>query len=561
MTEQFKIDEKKLSDDLVSHFGQERYNFAFTNHVLKASSQNLYKTMEYLKDVLHFNMLLDVCGVDNQNRFEKRFEVVYHLLNMETHQRLRVRVPVDETESVPTVMPLWKGADWFEREAWDMFGILFEGREKKRLLTHHQFVGHPLRKDYETTHNQPLTEPEEISFEPDPTLKKEEQGMREWINLGPSHPATHGTLRIMVELEGEKIKRSKLEIGYLHRCFEKMCETHKYNQVIPYTDRLNYCSSPMNNIGWCKAIEDMMGLEIPDRAKALRMVLAEFSRIIDHLVCIGTSAVDIGALTNFWYTFEDREKVYELFEKLCGARLTVSLTRIGGMAYDIPPGWVSEAFAVVKSISKTIEKVDKMLTGSRIWQDRTKVSAVGAKDAIAWGYTGPLLRATGINYDIRKVTPYYFYNDVDFEIPLGVNGDIFDRYLVRMEEMRQSLRIISQILDNLPSGPINVANKDVVLPPKKEVYTNIEGLMNHFMLIMKGVRPPVGEIYSATEAANGELGFYVVSDGTGNPYRVKCRPPCFAIFQSFNEVAQNLMIADAVALLGSMNVIAGELDR
>lgn len=560
---------QSLKSELESRFGVENYLYKFDNHVLFAKTSNIIEVLRTLKETLGFNMALDVCGVDNLKRPKsewthgKRFEVVYHLLNMETHQRVRVRVPVDVEggETIPSAMSLWKGVDWFEREAWDMYGMTFEGRKKERLLTHHEFIGHPLRKDYEATKNQPLSQSLDIHFEPDPTLTAEQLAVREWINIGPSHPATHGTLRIMTELEGEVIKRSKLEIGYLHRCFEKMCENHLYNQVVPYTDRLNYCSAPMNNIGWCKAIEDMMGVKIPDRAMALRMVLAELSRVIDHLVCIGAAAVDVGALTSFWFCFEQRERVYELFEKLCGARLTVSLTRIGGMSHELPVGWVTDCLEAVKEISKNIEEVDRLLTKNKIWVDRTRVCPVTAQDAISWGYTGPCLRASGVNYDIRKVQPYYFYKDVDFEVPVGHRGDPYDRYLVRMEEMRQSLKIVRQVLDNLPTGPVQSLDKRVCLPPKKEVYTNIEGLMNHFMLVMKGVRPPVGEIYSATEAANGELGFYVISDGGQSPYRVKCRPPCFAIFQSFNEVVQNAMIADAVAELGSMNIIAGELDR
>ena len=554
---------------LTEKFGAKDYSFAFGNHTLWATTSTLMSVMAKFKNELGFNMLLDVCGVDNTGRPKsewphgKRFESVYHLLNMENNERVRVRVPVDTDggEVVPSVMSLWKAADWFEREAWDMYGITYEGRKKERLLTHHEFVGHPLRKDYRADHNQPLSESIDIHFDPDPTITHEESLKREWINIGPSHPATHGTLRIMAEIEGEVIKRSRLEIGYLHRCFEKMCENHLYNQVVPYTDRLNYCSSPMNNIGWCKAIEDMMGIEIPDRAKAIRMVLAELSRIIDHMVCIGAAGVDLGALTSFWYCFEMREKVYELFEKLCGARLTVSLTRIGGQAQELPVGWVTDCLDVVKQIEKRVNEVDALLTKNKIYYDRTNVTPISAKDAIDWGYTGPCLRATGVNYDIRKANPYYFYKDVEFQVPVGYNGTPFDRYVVRMEEMRQSCRIINQVLANLPAGGVQSLDKRVCIPPKKEVYTNIEGLMNHFMLIMKGVRPPVGEIYSATEAANGELGFYVISDGGPNPFRVKVRPPCFAIYQSYGEVVNNHMLADAVAQLSSMNIIAGELDR
>lgn len=558
-----------FGQELQKAFADHQYSYKFENHVIFATTKTLLPVMEKLKDEFGFNMLLDVCGVDNLQRPKsewthgKRFESVYHLLNMDKNERIRVRVPVDVDggELVPSVMPLWKGADWFEREAWDMYGITYMGRKKERLLTHHEWVGHPLRKDYAAEHNQPLSESMDIHFDPDPSIKAEDSIKREWINIGPSHPATHGTLRIMAEIEGEVIKRSKLEIGYLHRCFEKMTENHLYNQVIPYTDRLNYCSAPMNNIGWCKAIEDMMGIEIPDRAKAIRMVLAELSRVIDHLVCIGAGAVDLGALTSFWFCFEQRERVYELFEKLSGARLTVSLTRIGGMAQELPVGWVTDCLNAVKEIEKGIAEVDRLLTKNKIYVDRTRVCPVSAEQAIQWGYTGPCLRAAGVNYDIRKANPYYFYKDVEFEVPIGQFGDNYDRYLVRMEEMRQSLRIVNQVLANLPSGPYSSLDKRVCLPPKREVYTNIEGLMNHFMLVMKGVRPPVGEIYSATEAANGELGFYVISDGGPNPYRVKVRPPCFAIYQSFPEVVENHMISDAIAELGAMNIIAGELDR
>jgi len=560
--------ESSFSDSLSKRYGT-LYKFQYNHCLLLKDQRSLLEIVSSLREEFGFDFLLDIAGVDNLKRpkqdwpHAQRFEAVYHFLNKTNHERIRLRVPVvSEFGPVPSLLSFWKAADWFERECWDMMGIEFKGREKERLLTHHEFVGHPLQKTYEATFNQPLSKPLEISFPPLPTTSSKEQSSeREWINLGPSHPATHGTLRIMCELEGEKIKRSRLEIGYLHRCFEKMCETHQYNQVIPYTDRLNYCSSPMNNIGWCKAIEDMMGINIPDKAKVLRMILAELSRVIDHLVCIGTSAVDNGALTSFWFCFEQRERVYELFEKLCGARLTVSLTRIGGMSHELPVGWVSQCKSTIQIIRKNVDELATLLSQSKIWMDRTRVCPISAQDALNWGYTGPCLRAAGVSYDIRKASPYYFYSDVDFEVPVGVRGDCYDRYLVRMEEMRQSLKIVSQLLENIPEGSVFSDNKRISLPDKKDVYTNIEGLMNHFMLITKGIRPPIGEIYSATEAANGELGFFVISDGGPIPYRVKVRPPCFAIYQSFSFLIENTLIADAIACLGSLNVIAGELDR
>jgi NADH-quinone oxidoreductase subunit C/D len=382
------------------------------------------------------------------------------------------------------------------------------------------------------------------------------------LNIGPAHPATHGTLRIMVELDGETIVRANPEIGYLHRCFEKMAETHPYNQVIPYTDRLNYCSAPMNNVGYCKAVERLLGVEIPPKAQAMRVVLAELSRIIDHIIAVGAGGVDLGALSAFFHLFTYREKVYTLFEKLCGARLTVAMTRVGGMAQDTPEGWWDYVLAFCKEMRVGVDEISALLLDNKIFIKRTQgVCPVTAAEAVQWGYPGPLLRASGVNLDLRKAAPYYGYDALNFDVPVGTSGDIYDRYLVRIEEMRQSIRIIEQVCKNPPGGDYTIRDKGIVLPEKKDVYGNIEGLMNHFMLIIKGLRPPVGEVYDATEAANGELGFYLVSDGSANPYRLKVRPPCFAIYQSFSSVVKGAMIADAIATVASMNLIAGELDR
>jgi NADH-quinone oxidoreductase subunit C/D len=445
-----------------------------------------------------------------------------------------------------------------------MYGIVFKGHPNlRRILTHHQFQGHPLRKDYEADQQQHATEVMPVHFDNeggrDGTILDDKYVP---INIGPSHPAMHGTLRVMAELDGETIVRAGVDIGFLHRCFEKMAETHPYNQVIPYTDRLNYCSAPMNNVGYCKAVERLLGVEVPARAQAMRVILCEISRVIDHIIAVGTGGVDLGALTSFFHLFTFREEAYTLFERLCGARLTVSLTRVGGMAQDAPNGWFNEVLAFCKRMRAEIDEIDKLMIGNKIFRKRTEgVCPVSKEDAIQWGYTGPLLRASGVALDVRKAQPYYGYDQLDFDIPIGTNGDIFDRYLVRIEEMRQSLRIIEQVAKNVPEGDFTIRDKHIVLPEKRDVYGNIEGLMNHFMLIVKGIRPPVGEVYDATEAANGELGFYLVSDGTANPYRLKVRPPCFAIYQSFPSVVKGALIADAVATVASMNVIAGDLDR
>ncbi len=506
-----------------------------------------------------FEFLMDVCGVDYPER-AKRFEVVYHFFSLANKERLRVKVEVGEGEKVPTLTGVWKGANWFERETWDMFGIEFDGHPYlERLLTHHEFKGHPLRKDYPADYQQHLSHSMPIHFQ-----DRDNESRENFVplNIGPSHPATHGTLRIMAELDGETINRANVEIGYLHRCFEKMAETHAYNQVIPYTDRLNYCSAPINNVAYCMAVEKMLGVEVPPKAQAMRVILMELSRIIDHIVCLGAGAVDLGALTGFFHLFTYREMVYSLFEKLCGARLTVSLTRVGGMAQNAPAGWYKDVLETCDKIEVGVKELERLLITNKIFIKRTTdVGTISKEDAINWGYTGPLLRATGVEYDLRKTQPYYMYDELDFDIPVGTTGDVYDRFLVRVEEMKQSLKIIRQVSKNIPEGDYTIRDKNIVLPEKKEVYGNIEGLMNHFMLVINGLRPPKGEIYSAVEGANGELGFYLVSDGSGRPYRLKVRPPCFAIYQSLPEQVEGGLVADVITVLGSMNVIAGELDR
>ncbi|MBC7742192.1 MAG: NADH dehydrogenase (quinone) subunit D [Bdellovibrionaceae bacterium] len=555
-----------LKNDLSVKFGTNDFKFLTTpvgDHVIEVTKETTPALLRYLKEYAGFNFLMDVCGVDFPNR-EKRFDVVYHLFNMKERSRLRVKAQLADGEAVATATTIWKGADWFEREAFDMFGIIFSGHPNlRKILTHHQFVGHPLRKDYEADAQQHCDSVLPIHFDNTPDQRGDALDNRFVpINIGPSHPAMHGTLRVMAELDGETIVRASAEIGYLHRCFEKMAETHPYNQVIPYTDRLNYCSAPMNNVGYCKTVERLLGVEVPARAQAMRVVLCELSRIIDHVVSVGTGGVDLGALTAFFHLFTYREKVYNLFEKLCGARLTVAMTRVGGMAQDAPEGWFDGVLQFCNEMSDGIDEISKLMLGNKIFIKRTQgVCPVSKEDAIDWGYTGPLLRASGVNLDLRKSNPYYGYDQYDFDIPIGANGDIYDRYLVRIEEMRQSIRIIRQAVKSMPTGDYTIRDKGIVLPEKKDVYGNIEGLMNHFMLVIKGLRPPPGEVYDATEAANGELGFYLISDGSANPYRLKCRPPCFAIYQSFPSVVKGAMLADAIATVASMNVIAGELDR
>ncbi len=382
------------------------------------------------------------------------------------------------------------------------------------------------------------------------------------LNLGPSHNATHGTLRIVLELDGERIVDASLEIGYLHRGIEKMAEQRTYNGFIPLTDRMNYVSPIMNNIAYTLAVEKMLGIEVPKRGQYIRVIMNELTRIADHLVAIGTNVVDIGALTNYFYFFKERERIYDLIEKVVGARLTTTFTRVGGLARDVSGDFASSVRYLLTEIPKSIKDVDKLLTKNRIFMDRTiNVGAISQERALEYGFTGPVLRAAGLAWDLRKKQPYSGYENFDFDIPTGENGDTYDRYLVRMEEMRQSLRIIQQAIDHLPDGPVSVEDPHITLPPKEEVYNTMEGLIHHFMLVMYGIKAKPGYVYFGTEVANGELGFYIVSDGEQYPYRLKVRPPCFAIFQAFPEMVRGLLIADAVAILGSLNIVAGELDR
>ena len=553
-----------VKKELVSQFSEQSliWKSSAGQDFLVLPLSQLVSVLSSLKSNKHFNMLMHISCADFPDR-ELRFELAYELFCTKTYKRLRVKSSVAENASAPSVVSVWKAANWYEREVYDMYGVKFDGHPNlSRILLHHEFVGHPLRKDYPANYQQHNRVSTPIHFQDESDYKPKEESKLVPLNIGPSHPATHGTLRIMCEIEGEKIRRANVEIGYLHRCFEKMAETHSYNQVIPYTDRLNYCSSALNNITYCKMVEKFLKVEIPPKAQAMRVILSELSRIIDHLVCIGAAAVDLGALTGFFHLFTYREKVYTLFEKLCGARLTVALTRVGGMSHDSPAGWFEDVLDFCKEMDAEIKELDTLLTYNKIWLDRNKdVGSISVEEAIEWGYTGPLLRAAGLPLDLRKIEPCYGYEDLKFDIPYGTTGDCYDRYLVRVEEMRQSVSIIKQVASKAPVGDYTIRNKDLVLPEKKEVYGNIEGLMNHFMLVTKGLRLDVGEIYDSFEAANGELGFYLISDGSASPYRLKVRPPCFALYQSFPEQIIGTSVADVVALLGSMNIVAGELDR
>ncbi|HIP45338.1 MAG TPA: NADH-quinone oxidoreductase subunit D [Sulfurospirillum arcachonense] len=525
-----------------------------------------------LKEKDGFHFLADVTAID-YSKFNKptpsRFAVVYILRDKEFKNVITLKTFIDEEENgllVESISDIFFSANWAEREVWDQYGIKFLNHPNlKRVLNHKEFVGHPLRKDYPITKGQLCTKTDDLMDEMIPALEKKGYKSHDdlmFLNLGPAHPASHGTIRTFVALDGETIVAAVSEIGYLHRGFEKSCENHTYNQIIPYTDRLNYCSAILNNIAFAHTVEGMLSVTIPERAQFIRVIIGELSRVIDHLVCLAASLVDMGALTNYWYLYNPREAVYGLLSKLTGARLTNSYMRIGGVAHDFYDGFEEDLKGCIKEIEQGMGDTLALIEHNRIFHDRSQnVGVVTAEQAINNGFTGPNLRASGVAYDLRKTSPYYFYDALDFDIAVGSVGDVYDRMMVRFEEIRQSISIIHQSMKILPKGDIIVNDHAIALPKKENVYNNIEGLMNQFKLTMDGVKVPAGEYYGAIEAGNGELGFFIVSDGSGTPYRVKVRPPCFPAMSALPSMLEGDMIADSVLSLGSLNIIAGELDR
>ena len=382
------------------------------------------------------------------------------------------------------------------------------------------------------------------------------------LQMGPSHPATHGTIKFNLTLDGEKILNCDVEIGYLHRGFEKMCEQRTWNHCIPYTDRLNYASPLINNVAFALTAEQLLGVEVPERCQYIRVIMSEISRLTDHLTCLGMAATEAGAISVGFYLMESRETLYDLVTAVTGARLTVSYARVGGVTHDLPNDFDEHVRAAFADMRRILSDCDKLLSKNRIFIDRMSgVGAISQEDAISYSLTGPLLRATGIPYDVRKAQPYSGYERFDFDIPTGTQGDNYDRFSVRFEEIKQSMAIIDQALNGIPSGPIRIDDPNITLPEKKQVYGNIEGLMNHFKLVIEGVKIPRGEAFQSVEGANGELGFYLVSDGSGRPYRVRVRPPCFFGMAALGEMLRGCLISDIITTFGMINMIGGECDR
>ncbi|MEI6310745.1 MAG: NADH-quinone oxidoreductase subunit D [Bacteroidota bacterium] len=381
------------------------------------------------------------------------------------------------------------------------------------------------------------------------------------LNLGPTHPATHGIFQNVLKMDGERIHSAEQTVGYIHRAFEKLAEHRPYTQITPITDRLNYCSSPINNIGWHLTVEKLLQVEIPKRVDYMRIIVMELARIADHIICNSVIGVDTGAMTGFLYIFQQREKIYDMYEELCGARLTTNVGRIGGFERDFSPAFHSKLQAFIKDFPAALTEFTNLLERNRIFMDRViGAGPISGERALAYGFTGPNLRAAGVDYDVRVMNPYCSYSDFDFTIPIGTQGDTYDRFMVRQQEMWESLKLIKNAYENLPTGDYHADLPDFYLPAKDDVYNNMEALIYHFKIVMGETKMPAGEVYNSVEGGNGELGYYLISDGGRTPYRLHFRRPCFIYYQAYPEMIKGSLLSDAILTMSSMNVIAGELD-
>jgi NADH dehydrogenase I D subunit len=548
------------------------------------AADKVVEVCRFLRDepALQYNMLTDLTVVDRLGLgLSPRFEAVYYLTSLPYRRRIRLKAPIpSDPPAIDSVTSVWPGANWPEREAYDLMGVTFRGHpDPRRILLPHDWKGHPLRKDYplggepvEFTVNaddpQVATYGEQVLEAPSPPPDKPpwfgDGSETLIINVGPQHPATHGVLRVVAELDGETLVNVAPDIGHLHSGFEKTAEHRTYMQFAVYPDRMDYVAAMNNNLAYVMAVEKLVGSEVPKRAQYLRVILCELQRLAAHLIWIGTSTLDLSGtiMSLLQYAFRDREMILDIFEMVCGARMTTSYFCVGGCRWDVPPKFAEAVRDFLKIFPKHLAEYEAMLTHNPIYRSRlVGIGKITAEEAIALGVTGPVLRSTGVAYDVRKVFPYSSYEDFDFIVPTGTTGDCWDRYLVRLEEMRQSLRIIQQALDNLPDGPVKDPNRKLSLPPRAELETSIEALIHHFKLVTEGFKPPVGEAWASGENPKGELGFYLVSDGSPQPYRCRIRGPSFYNLQATERMAKGHMLSDLVAIIGSIDITLGEVDR
>lgn len=529
-----------------------------------------------------YRMLYDLTAIDERMRTHSQddpasdFTVVYHLLSFDRNEYIRIKAPLREDRvAIGTITDLWPAANWYEREVWDMFGIRFDGHPHlERILMPRTWIGHPLRKDH------PARATEMGSFQlPDAKEEAEQEALRfrpeEWgmkpgrdgqdflfLNVGPQHPGTHGVLRVVLQLDGEEIVDAVPDIGFHHRGAEKMGERQSWHTYIPYTDRIDYLGGAMNNMAYLMAVEKLAGIRVPPRAQVIRVMLAELFRIISHLVWYGTFAQDLGQLSPVFYTFNDRERAFGIIEALCGARMHPNWFRIGGVAQDLPKGWDGLIRDFLKYLPSRLAEYDREVMQNRIFKSRTQgVGAFSTEEAIEWGMTGPGLRACGLAWDFRKKQPYSGYEQFDFDIPTGTHGDCYDRGRVRVEEMRQSLRIIEQCVENMPEGSYKSLDTLACPPLKDRTMHDIETLITHFLGVSWGPVVPPGEALGAIEATKGNNGYYLVSDGSTTSYRTRIRTPSFAHMQMLPLMARGRMIPDLLAILGAMDFVLADVDR
>jgi NADH dehydrogenase I D subunit len=554
----------------------------------------IYEALKFLKTDAEqaYDLLLDVMGADTGGG--QVIQVWYQLWSMMHGRRLRLLALLPRSDlSIRSVVGLWSAADWLEREVYDMYGVHFEEHPDLRriLMPENYDEGFPLRKDFPLRGRFTRSEQvrralnrstedvyarEELALAgvletdslPDPGSATGEEapdqlaGRKMVINMGPQHPATHGVLRLVLQLDGETVVRCIPHIGYLHTGFEKTCEYREWNQVVPYTDRMDYLAPMLYNVGYALAVESLLGVEVTPRCQVVRVILSELNRILGHLLWLGTMAIDLGAMTVFLYTFQERERIYNLHEAYCGGRITTSVTRIGGMLADLPAGWVEACREFMDGLPGTLDESERLLTKNAIWQARTiDVGVIDAETAVSFGLTGPNLRGSGVAYDVRKARPYLGYDEYDFDIPVGEVGDTFDRYLVRLEEMRQSVRIVHQALDRLPGGPMNVQDPAVILPAKSEAMSSIDAMISHFKLVMEGLQVPAGDVWYSIEASKGELGFGIISDGGSKPVRCRFRGPSFVNLAALPHMVEGSLVADVITCNASIDIVLGEIDR
>ncbi len=551
---------------------------------LWAHRDQLHRLLSFLRDRIDspYRLLYDLTAIDERMRTHRAdedhgdFTLVYHLFSFDRNEYIRVKTPLQENAlSADTITDLWPNANWYEREVWDMFGIKFSGHPHlTRILMPRTWEGHPLRKDHPARATEMgefrLPEAKEDAEQEAMRFRPEEWGMQRargdsdliFLNIGPQHPGTHGVLRIVVQLDGEEIVDCVPEIGFHHRGAEKMGERQTWHTYIPYTDRVDYLGGVMNNLAYLMAVEKLAGITVPPRAQVIRVMLAELFRIISHLVWYGTFSQDLGQLSPVFYTFNDRERAFAIVEAICGARMHPNWFRIGGVAQDLPRGWDKMFRDFLEYLPPKLAEYDREILGNRIFQARTKgVGAITTKEAIEWGITGPMLRACGLEWDFRKKQPYSGYEQFEFDIPAGTHGDCYDRALVRVAEMRQSLRIIKQCVDNMPDGSYKSEQASASPPRKERTMHDIETLITHFLSVSWGPVMPPGEALGAIEATKGNNGYYLVSDGATYSYRTRIRTPSFPHIQSLPLMCRGRVVPDLLAVLGSMDFVLADIDR